>query len=300
PTLTDGQGLASNSWRLGDVPGETDRVIAWIEPANAPPDTVTFSAEVIAEGAGSTLRIISGSDQKGIERDTLLNPLVVEVRDSMGISVPGVSVYWRVVSADAGTVVQTPTKTDDQGLTSNRWRVGDAPPDTLARDSVIAWIEPEFGEPDTVVFVARVTGIPSKIEILQGAVETDFEYSEPEEFYGDTVFVAPKHWARQPFKGVVRDSLGREVRGAEITWTVTNREGKVGLLPEDGAGEEAVTFNTAEDGAITVWRRACDEEPGEDICSTDGNWIGATLSIEKYPDVVPVTLNALIRESSAP
>ena len=204
------------------------------------------------------------------------------------------------MSSDGGTIVQTPTQTNGQGLASNRWRVGDAPADTLARDTVIAWIEPEFGEPDTVVFVARVTGIPWEIEIIQGAVETNNDYSEPEEFYGDTVFVAPKHWARQPFKGIVRDEAGREVRGAILTWTVTNREGKVGLEPEDEAGEEAVTLNTAEDGAITVWRRACDKEPGEDVCSTDGNWIGATLSIEKYPNVVPVTLDALIRESAAP
>ena len=286
PTLTDSLGLSANRWRLGDAPGVVDTLIAWIEPSNAAPDTVFFTA-IVTGGAGS-LRIISGDGQKGIERDTLLDALVVEVRDAEGIAVEGVSVKWQVTSSDGGAVNQTPTITDAQGLTSNRWRIGNSPGDTVR---AIAWIEPVYADPDTVEFWAEVTGVPDSIVILQGAIELDFVYNEPEVVIGDTVTAAPGHWARHPFKGIVIDSSGRTVRGAILTWTVTSGFGQVGLEPEDGVGEEAVTLNTAEDGAVSVWRRApacigCEEQ-----------WIGATLSIDKYPDVKPVTLDALIRTS---
>ena len=295
PTVTDSLGMAQNRWRLGGIPGAVDTLIAWVEPSSAPPDTVFFTADVT--GGAAIIRIVSGDGQKGIERDTLLDALVVEVRDSAGVAVEGVSVKWQALGLDGGALRETPTITDAEGLAYNRWRIGDVPGDTVR---AIAWIEPSNALPDTVEFWAEVTGIPDTIVIEQGAIELDFVYSEPDSIIGDTVMVAPGYWARLPFKGKVLDADGREVRGAILTWTVTNRGGQVGLEPEDGAGEEAVTLNTAEDGAITVWRRACDAPPNSAVCSTDGNWIGATLSIEKYPDVVPVTLDALIRESAAP
>jgi len=295
PTVTDSLGLAENRWRLGGIPGAVDTLIAWVEPSGAPPDTVYFTADVT--GGAAVIRIVSGDGQKGIERDTLLDALVVEVRDSAGVAVEGVSVKWQALGLDGGALRETPTITDAEGLAYNRWRIGNEPGDTVR---AIAWIEPPNALPDTVEFWAQVTGIPDRIVIDQGAIELDFEYSEPDSIAGDTVMVAPGHWARLPFKGKVLDADSTEVRGAILTWTVTNRGGQVGLEPEDGVGEEAVTLNTAEDGAITVWRRACDDPPNTAVCSTDGNWIGATLSIEKYPNVVPVTLNALIRESAAP
>ena len=291
PTVTDSLGMARNRWRLGGVPGAVDTLIAWVEPSGAPPDTVYFTADVT--GGAAIIRIISGDGQKGIERDTLLDALVVEVRDSAGVAVEGVSVKWQALGLDGGALRETPTITDAQGLAYNRWRIGNVPGDTVR---AIAWIEPSNALPDTVEFWAEVTGVPDTIIIEQGAIELDFVYSEPDSIIGDTVMVAPGHWARLPFKGVVLDADEREVRGAILTWTVTNGFGQVGLEPEDGAGEEAVTLNTAEDGAITVWRRApgCDVfPPGECI----GRWIGATLSIEKYPDVKAITLDALIRES---
>jgi len=285
PTLTDSLGIASNRWRLGSQPGVSDRVIAWIEPSIADPDTVTFTAEVTP--GPSSIRIISGDGQKGITRDTLLDPLVVEVTDPEGIALPGVSVKWSVISGENGSVRETPTTTDGQGLSFNRWRVGNL---QGATDTVIAWIEPLNADPDTVMFVADVTGVPDTIVIVQGAVELDHVYNSPEEIIGDTVFVEIGHWARYAFKGIVKDADGRTVRGAILTWTVTDSGGWVGLEPEDGAGEEAVTLNTAEDGGITVWRKDGGGNPA-------GKWIGATLSIEKYPDVVPITLDAFVGNS---
>jgi hypothetical protein len=116
---------------------------------------------------------------------------------------------------------------------------------------------------------------------------------------GDTVFVAPGHWARQPFKGIVLDDAGRTVRGAILTWTVTSRLDPSESSPRTTPNEEAVTLNTAEDGGITVWRKSSvsctDPDAPPDRCVNIGDWIGATLSIERYPDVTPITLDALVR-----
>ena len=129
--------------------------------------------------------------------------------------------------------------------------------------------------------------------IVQGAVDFDHDYTVPEVVFGDTSFVAWGHWARQPFKGVVYDEAGRTVRGATLTWTVTSFFGAVGDEP-DGPGAETVMVNTAEDGSVTVWRRACHPEDDPE-CPGPGGWIGATLSIEDFPDVLPITLMAMIR-----
>jgi hypothetical protein len=253
------------------------------------------SSTTAAAGGGSNIRIVSGDAQKGIVRDTLLDPLVVEVTDTEGVAVAGVSVKWSVISSEGGSIRETPTVTDNQGLASNRWRVGDL---AGATEEVIAWIEPSNADPDTVTFSASTTGVPDTIVIVQGAVELDHVYNSPEVIIGDTVFVAPGHWARYAFKGIVQDADGREVRGAVLTWTVTDSNGFVGLEPEDGAGEEAVTLNTAEDGAITVWRKASSQcDPPDVVDGCPGRWIGATLSIEKYPDVVPITLDAFVGNS---
>jgi hypothetical protein len=294
--FTDSSGDASVTATL---PNELDvsqtveaRIRSTVEPLTFTSRTRATSGGTGGGGAGTAVRIrvVSGDSQKGITRDTLLDPLVVEVTDAEGVTVDGTSVQWAVVSHNGGSVRSTPTTSDALGLSSNRVRAGDLPG---AVDSVIAWIEPSDAPPDTVLFTADITGVPDTIVIVQGAVDLDHDYGAPEYVVGDTSFAAWGHWARQPFKGIVLDVDGRTVRGATLTWTVTNWFGKVGDEP-DGPGSETVMVNTAEDGSVTVWRRAC--LPGSDpLCPDYGNWVSATLSIEDYPEVVPITLMALLR-----
>lgn len=287
--VTDSSGVASVTATLPSTIDTDQTVVAGSEMAA---NTVSFTSSSIATTPGAAnIRVVSGDGQKGIVRDTLLDPLVVEVTDGEGVAVEGVSVRWKVQSG-SGSVRENPTVTNEQGLAQNRWRVGDVPGDT---EEIVAWIEPDVASPDTVSFTAELTGVPDTIEVIQGALELDnHDTKSPEMVIGDTVFVAPNHWADKGFKAIVRDSEDRRVRGATLTWTVTDdvpptELGAVGDEPE-GAGSEAVMVNTATDGSITVWRRA----PACSDC--DGEWIGATLSLEKYPDVTPVTLDALIRD----
>lgn len=280
---TDSSGIASVTVTLPETINTEQTVVAGSEMAA---NTVSFTSSSIATTPGAAnIRVVSGDGQKGIVKDTLLDPLVVEVTDGEGVAVDGVSVRWKVQNSSGGSVRENSTVTNEQGLAQNRWRVGDVPGDT---EEIVAWIEPDVAAPDTVSFTAELTGVPDTIEIVQGAIELDNNFNEPEMVIGDTVFVSPTHWSRKAFKGIVLDADGRTVRGATLTWTVTSRGGTVGDEPE-GAGSEAVMVNTAEDGSITVWRKASS-------AVTDGQWIGATLSLEEYPDVVPITLNALVRD----
>lgn len=287
---TDSSGIASVTATLPSTINTDQTVVAGSEMAA---NTVSFTSSSIATTSGAAnIRIVSGDGQKGIVRDTLLDPLVVEVTNGEGVVVQGASVRWKVQSGSGGSVREDATVTNGQGLAQNRWRVGDVPGDT---EEIVAWIEPDVADPDTVSFTAELTGVPDTIVIEQGALELDNNATKPPEtVIGDTVFVAENHWADKAFKGVLLDADGRTVRGATLTWTVTDdcpvgQEGAVGDEPE-GSGSNAVMINTATDGGITVWRRAAVFD-GE----CEGEWIGATLSLEKYPDVTPVTLDALIR-----
>ena len=286
--VTDSAGDASVTATLPNALNVTQTVEARIRSSVIP---VTFTSRTGLEiGDAANIRMVSGDLQKGITRDTLLDPLVVEVTNLEGIVVEGAAVNWEVVSDNGGSVRNTPTVTDGLGLTQNRVRAGDLPGGI---DRIIAWIEPSEGDPDTVTFTANITGVPDTIIIVQGAVDLDHDYSQPELMFGDTSFVAWGHWARQPFKGIVIDAAGRTVRGATLTWTVTNWFGTVGDEP-DGPGAETVMVNTAADGSITVWRKACHPEVDLD-CAAIGEWISATLSLEQYPLVKPITLMAMIR-----
>jgi len=289
---TDSAGNASVIATLPNALNVAQTVQAGISSTVDPITFISFTGLEATDA--SDIRIISGDGQKGITQDTLLDPLVVEVTNLDGVVVPGATVKWEVITDNGGSVRETPTVTDAMGLTSNRVRAGDLPG---ATDRIIAWIETADDQADTVTFTADITGVPDTIVIVQGAVDLDNDYTTPEVVFGDTSFVARGHWARQPFKGVVYDAAGRTVRGATLTWTVTNWFGGVGAEP-DGPGAETVMINTAEDGAITVWRKAtgpCDPL-GDDDCPPEGTWINATLSIEQYPDVLPITLSAQIRQ----
>ena len=286
---TDSAGNASVIATLPNELNVSQTVNAGISSTVVPIVFVSSTGQEATDA--SDIRMVSGDLQKGITKDTLLDALVVEVTNLDGIVVPGATVKWEVVSNNGGSVRVTPTTTDGMGLAQNRVRAGDLPG---ATDRIIAWIETAGDLADTVTFTAAITGVPDTIVIVQGGVDFDHDYTAPEIMYGDTSFVAPGHWARQPFKGIVIDDAGRTVRGATLTWTVTSGFGTVGDEP-DGEGAETVMVNTAADGSITVWRKA-EGECGDDTCSVEGTWIGATLSLERYPDVRPVTLMALIRK----
>lgn len=247
---------------------------------------------------------VAGDNQKGITGEFLVNDVLVVVTDDTGNTVPDVTVRWRITSPTGGSV-QSTTTTDDFGTTQTRWRLGGQPQTT---DRIIAFVDSAGAETDTVAFTATVTGVPDTIVVTQGAIELDNDFNEPEILVGDTVFAATGGWARRPFKAVVLDAAGDSVRGARLTWFTTSGGGAVGDEPENPVGTVNVITDAA--GGITVWRMAptldelqkiapgCveEDEDGNLLLRTDVQcWIGATLALEDYPEVTPITLDALLR-----
>ena len=196
--ITDSAGNASVVATLPNALNVSQTVNAGISSTVVPITFISFTSEEVTDA--SDIRIVSGDLQKGITKDTLLDPLVVEVTNLDGIVVPAVTVNWEVVSNNGGSVRVTPTTTDAMGLAQNRVRAGDVPG---ATDEIIAWIETAGDLADTVTFTASITDVPDTIVIVQGAVDLDHDYTTPEVVFGDTSFVARGHWARQPFKGIV-------------------------------------------------------------------------------------------------
>lgn len=281
--VTDSAGRASAVATLPDGVGVTQTVRA---TAASLADTVAFTSETVAPaGRPAAVQVVSGDDQKGIARDTLADPIRVEVTDAEGAVVSGAVVRWSVASADGGSVARDTTVTGEDGQAANRWRLGEA---AGALDSAVARIEPEEGSPDRATFTAEVTGPPESIVVEQGAIEEDDNATpEPETVVGDTVTVAPGFWSRRPFRVTVEDAAGRTVRGVALTWTVVDGGGTLGDEPE-GSGGERLVLNTAFDGSASVWRRA----PSG---AEDGDWIGASLSLEAFPDVRTLVVDALVR-----
>lgn len=254
--------------------------------------------------ASFSLHKIAGDGQKGITGEALLDPVAVVVTDADGNTVDGVTVRWRIVSPNGGAVANN-SLTGPDGTATAVWRLGDQPG---ATDRLNAFVDSAGAETETAEFTAMVTGRPDTIVVTQGAIELDNDFNEPELLVGDTVFAATGGWARRPFKAIIVDAAGDSVRGARLTWTVTSGGGAVGDEPEGGS--ETVNVITDEGGGITVWRKAptldqlqelapgCvgEDEDGNQVLRTNVQcWIGATLSMEDFPEVTPVTLDALLR-----
>ena len=72
------------------------------------------------------IRIISGSDQKGVPGETLAKPFVVEVQDENNVAFAGVSVTFTVTSG-GGTLSATNTATDSNGRAESILTLGQKP-----------------------------------------------------------------------------------------------------------------------------------------------------------------------------
>lgn len=290
---SDENGEASIKPNLPNVANTTQVVGATVASLR---DSVQFQSSTTAFPRAE-VTAVAGDGQKGIAGDTLLDRLQVEVTDGQGALLEGMEVEWRVASG-GGSVLFGTTVSDAQGRAVNRWRLGGGAGTT---QQVVATVNPANAPSSQTTFTATATGPPTRILVEQGGVEEDGNATlPPERVVGDTVTVGPEFWSRKPFKATVVDANDETVRGAEIAWTVTSGGGTVGDRPE-GSGTETVLVITGRDGAITVWRRAPGRSDLPDRCFdgmgnlTDSCWIGATLSVENYPAVDPVTLDALIR-----
>lgn len=132
--VTDNQGYAQTILTAGGSAG-TAQVTA--SAANLSGSPVQFSATITGGGGpgpADTVVIISGNNQTAPNGTALANPLVVEVRDQVGIPVPGVTVTWSPVQGSAAPISSV---TDAAGRAQTAWTLGTgAPSQTLTASAL--------------------------------------------------------------------------------------------------------------------------------------------------------------------
>ncbi|MFQ5708455.1 MAG: Ig-like domain-containing protein [bacterium] len=125
---------------------------------------VVFTVNVVS-GAATDIAELSGNNQDGTFNRELVSPLEVKVTDAFGNPVAGVDVQWIVTQGGGSLAVQSPntTKTDTQGIASNRFTVG-----SQAANEAWAIVSTLNGSP--VKFMA--TGVSNNFPLFVGLRDT--------------------------------------------------------------------------------------------------------------------------------
>ena len=133
--MTDNQGYAQTILTAGATAGPVQVTATGLNLSGSP---VQFAATITGGGVpgpAATVVIISGNNQSAPNGTALANPLVVEVRDAVGIPVPGVTVTW---SPAQGSAAPTSGVTDAAGRTQTAWTVGTGQASQSITASVVA------------------------------------------------------------------------------------------------------------------------------------------------------------------
>src|SRR5437870_2725522 len=118
---TDGSGLTTIQWTLGTTPGQLQLVQASLAGTSVSP--ATFSATATA-GPPASVTKLGGDGQTAATNNPVSTPPSVQVSDSYGDHVPGVTVTF-AATGGGGTVSGGATQTDANGVaTVGRWTLG--------------------------------------------------------------------------------------------------------------------------------------------------------------------------------
>ncbi len=149
-TTTNSQGQAQSTWTLGSTNG-AQTVTASAAATGSP---VSFSATATSS---ATLTLVSGSGQSGVPSAALAQPLVVEVRNAVGL-VSGATIDWSMVTSGGGSLTPSSSTTGANGRAQTAWTLGAAPGNFLAR----ATLRGASGGGSTVDFTASSVRALSK------------------------------------------------------------------------------------------------------------------------------------------
>jgi adhesin/invasin len=118
--LSNSSGVVPVSYQLPNTPG-TYKVVA-TAAVGQPPKTLTGTfTETSSAPAPASVVVVSGNSQTVPVNTALSQPLVVQVNDSSGNPVPGVSV---VFSAPSGTITGSPATTNSSGQATANYTTG--------------------------------------------------------------------------------------------------------------------------------------------------------------------------------
>lgn len=198
---TDGDGLASTRWTLGQTPGQNVLTVT----AGSVSATITATGTA---GPPASVSVVAGNNQSAAAGSVVPVAPSVRVVDALGNVVSGAAVTFTVLSG-GGQVTAGLTATNAQGIaTVGSWRLGPtAGPQTLA-----ARVEANGVSNNPIVFTA--TGLAGP-PVSMVAVSLTTQAAPANSNVGD------------PPSVVVRDAAGIPVSGVAVTFAVTAGGGSV-------------------------------------------------------------------------
>lgn len=150
----------------------------------------TSAAFNIATAPASTLALMSGNGQSGVQGTVLPAPITALVTDSCGNSVSGFPVTFQV-STGGGSVTPAAASTDANGTASTNWRLGLAtglqvmtaagagltPPSVGVTAIAASLAQLAFGTQPTSVTAGVVMSAPVTVRALNASAATDTTFS---------------------------------------------------------------------------------------------------------------------------
>ena len=202
---------------------------------------------------GVELSIVGGNGQNGTVGEGLTQPLVVQVVDSSGAPIEGLTVAFVAVSGDDGGRLQPDTAiTDSAGRASTVWVLGTVPGDHSAEARVVVTGDPN---PRVVSFQAMATaGSPDTLRALSPLVQpgrrNEAAASPPVvlvvDRFGNPTGGVSVRWDVTAGGGTLSDSLASTGGDgtASVSWTLGDRVGVQKVTARvEAVGGEPITFS---------------------------------------------------------
>jgi hypothetical protein len=114
---SDVRGMVQTTWRLGDTPGRQQLSVV-VEGVGAAP---SLGAEADPVPANTKVEVVTG-DPSGQAGDTLPEPVMVRVTDSLGRALTDLPVGWTAL--DGGALTAQAARTDSLGEAVAVWKLG--------------------------------------------------------------------------------------------------------------------------------------------------------------------------------
>ena len=261
--LTDENGEAQAILTLGtEIGPQNNRVEVAIQVQESPPtyEKVTFVANAIA-GPAATIEISSGNNQTGELEAPLPNPLVVQVKDSVGNAVENATVTFRLTTG-AGLLIPNngQAEENDTKVTETTDALGEAHVSLKAKTTAgNVTIQASLAEGQSVEFQAKVNpGDPDTLSEFSGSGQTNTvgkQLPEPLVVIIRDKYANPVPDAPVSFAIIAAGSTPLSQRGSiSVEETSTDEMGKAAtfLTLGEKAGLEnniVEAYATREDGA---------------------------------------------------
>lgn len=195
---TDGEGMVSVRWTLGNTTSAPQHLEARVEDAGGNPLVVASVAATAQPGPATALVKIGGDAQTGTPGDRLTDSLRVKLTDRFGNAVAGDQVTWTTTS---GTIAPQASTTRADGTAAAAWVLG----------STVASYSASASHPGitTVTFTAGTS--------FGGATLTKTG--------GDNQSGAVGAVLAQPLTVQLLAGSGQPIQGATVRWNVADGSG---------------------------------------------------------------------------